>query len=237
MLSLLLPNLCTVCTRPLNTGRLCRLCTPQVAPGPRCASCYSVASDLNLEQRCALCRTLASPFHQLRYLWEYTGQAADLITTLKYRPSLALTRLAGSMLAEYLGVLYPHPAWDGVVPVPSSRDSLAWRGFNPCYILAQELRRTLRCRLVHGLTHTGNNPPQATLRTTERLKNVRHAFSAHHIPSGAHLLLVDDVATTGATAAACATALLAAGAGRVDLVTLARTPTWQEHRQAVASTL
>ncbi len=240
MLSLFFPLNCRVCRRPIGQGGVCRLCIPARVSGTRCSQCYQLASDLHSEGRCTLCRTVPSPLRYQRFIWEYEAQASDYIRAMKYTPSIRLCQSAGALLAERLPELLPAAitrSWCGVVPVPSSSESLQWRGFNPCHLLAKPIARACQRQLLDLLEHRGSGAPQASLLPRERLRNVRETFVASRPLQGESLLLVDDVTTTGATSAACAIALLDAGAGFVDLITLARTPTWQEHRQALHNSI
>lgn len=114
-----------------------------------------------------------------------------------------------------------------VVPVPVSRARARQRGFNQAAILASEIAR------IHGwgaepdvLERSRSPGSQTTLHPTERRANVAGAFrvgptGAERI-AGRHVLLVDDVWTTGATALACADVLLDGGARAVSVLTFAR---------------
>jgi predicted amidophosphoribosyltransferase len=116
------------------------------------------------------------------------------------------------------------PAADVITYIPPDPARLLVRGHHPAGQLAHELARRWRVPVAGLLVRRGGAPSarQAGLPRTERLRNMRGAFVAvSAVPR--HVLLVDDVYTTGATVSAAATALRHAGAAEVDVVTFART--------------
>jgi ComF family protein len=133
-------------------------------------------------------------------------------------------------LARPLARLLPWPlvgAEQGlrVVPVPLHFVRLVARGFNPAGLLAQELCRRTGARFSPELVERWRDTPQQSrLPARERRANVRAAFRASPLARGAHVVLVDDVVTTGSTLEDCSRALYAAGVLRVTLVALAASP-------------
>jgi ComF family protein len=109
--------------------------------------------------------------------------------------------------------------------VPLHRTRLRWRGFNQAALLGVALARRLNCPLdVATLARVHSTPSQTARDRAERRRNVRDAFAVRRPlrVAGQRVLLVDDVMTTGATADECARMLRAAGARRIDVLTLAR---------------
>jgi ComF family protein len=155
------------------------------------------------------------------------------IHALKYdRMSPAAKRL-GAMLAVAVAQLVPDAPTDLlVVPVPLYRTKYKERGFNQARILAKravdvllkshpDWHLTLAPTTLMRLRSTDS---QAGLTQRQRRQNVRGAFKVSDPPavSGKHILLIDDILTTGATARAAAQSLLRAGAASVYVATLAR---------------
>ena len=130
-------------------------------------------------------------------------------------------RDVAAALADAIAACDPIPPVDVITWVPLARRRLAERGYDQARALAIGLARRSGIparRLLRRAVSTG---PQARRRGRERREAMRGAFVATK-PAPARVLLVDDVLTTGATAAACAEVLAAAGARRVHLVTAAR---------------
>jgi ComF family protein len=163
----------------------------------------------------------------------YQGRMRAAIHALKYGRLLPAARWLGRMLATAMAELADEaPAEMLVVPVPLHRTKYAERGFNQARALAEgalgELRRTHPAWRLHLASKTlmrlRATESQAGLDPHERRVNVRGAFmvSDAQAVKGRHVLLVDDILTTGATARAAAQALLQAGAASLWVATLAR---------------
>lgn len=150
-------------------------------------------------------------------VYAYEGRAGQAVRRLKYSRSTALAAsMAGALapkIAELAGVD------DLVVPVPIHPRRRSERGFNQSDLL---------CEGPHGrrvekaaLRRVRMTPPQASLPIAERGEHLRDAFRATPLVADRRVLLVDDVLTTGHTARACASALLAAGAREVGVLAFA----------------
>jgi ComF family protein len=153
---------------------------------------------------------------------EYTGVVRDAIHAFKFERQRALARpLAQLVLGRWDARL--GAGVSALVPVPLTRAREDERGFNQATLLAERLAAALAVPVrPRWLTRVRATRAQSDLGAAERRANVRGAFVADHATAGRHVVVVDDVLTTGATAGECARALRAAGAARVGVLTVAR---------------
>jgi ComF family protein len=168
------------------------------------------------------CRGRLKSLSRLRSAVAYEGPIEPVVRRFKYEGWRRLAGPLALLLAERLVVEGLAAPW--VVPVPLHAARLRQRGFNQADLLAGELRRRLALGQLPGrLVRTRATPPQVGHDRLWRLENVRGAFAWCGADlAGKALLVVDDVATTGATLDACATALRARGSGPVIGVSVAR---------------
>lgn len=196
----------------------CPACAPTlVAPERPCARCGRPLEG----PLCARCSRTPPPLCTSRAPLLYGGEVAVAIRRLKFDGATHLARPLADLMRPALRDLASRT--DAVVPVPLHRSRLRSRGYNQAALLAVAAARPLRVATRHDLLwRVRDTRPQTALGPTERWRNVEGAFAAGAPARGRRLVLVDDVATTGATAAACARALLEAGAVEVHLLTLTR---------------
>ncbi|WP_415247991.1 ComF family protein [Thauera sp.] len=156
-------------------------------------------------------------------LFDYVFPVDVLVLALKYRHQLSVA----TFLAAELSVLGERPAADAdfILPMPLHPRRLAERGFNQAVELARPLARgqalPMELACVRKLRDT---PPQALLGRDERLLSPAGAFCCDRVLDGLHVLVIDDVMTTGATLDELARCLKAQGAARVTNLVVARTP-------------
>jgi ComF family protein len=153
----------------------------------------------------------------------YDETSARLVAAFKFHDRVRLRRLFGPLLREH----YPfsETRFDRIVPVPLHVARLCARGYNQSLVLAREVAAFLDVPVdTDAIARARDTRPQVGLRGHDRRENVQGAFRAGPGSGlrGAEVLLVDDVFTTGSTAAECARVLRGAGVRAVDVLTLAR---------------
>lgn len=229
VLDALLPPVCIGCDQPVDgPGLLCARCWPAVSfiTAPQCAACgQPFELPVPAGTRCGACLADPPRFTCARSAVRYGGPVRDLVLRFKHADRLdlapALARLMIQAGADCLA------GADYLVPVPLHWRRRLFRRYNQSAELARGLARLGGPPvLVDALRRRRATPAQGRLNRLGRLRNVAGAFvvppAGRGRIAGAHLVVIDDVLTTGATADACCRVLLAAGAARVDVLTLAR---------------
>ncbi|MFV3413302.1 ComF family protein [Pseudomonas nitroreducens] len=181
---------------------------------------------------CGPCLRRAPAFHRVETPLRYGFPVDALITRFKHQANAPLGRLLGQLLERHLLHAFDEglPRPDRLIPVPLSRRRERQRGFNQAQLLAQWLAAPLGLPVDnHLVRRVQDTPAQQGLDAATRKRNLRSAFALGDGAriEGLHLALVDDVLTTGATAERIARLLRRAGARRVDVYCLARTPLMQ----------
>ena len=217
---------CEVCLG-WQAGGVCGHCHARfAAPRPRCSSCALPVPEG--VPRCGACLHDPPPYERCICAVDYIFPWDRMVTRLKFGGTPELARILSTLLVQ-AARRQAGGRPELFVPVPLSRQRLAERGYDQAWELAHRLGSALQVRaLPRALVRRFDSRQQSQLSRRERQANLRGAFT---VPAamrarvaGLHVGLVDDVMTTGATAHEAATALLAAGARRVDLWVAARTP-------------
>jgi len=215
-----LPGQCSLC-RGWGRGALCEACRRGAsAPRSRCTRC-AIAVPQG-QPLCGACLREPPPFERTFTALDYAEPWSGLIRRFKFHGHSELAGVFAGLLRE---ALREASEVDLVLPAPLSDARLRERGFNQSWELARRLGPRADARLLLRVRDT---PHQAGLPLERRAANVRGAFAAEplrrHEVEGKRLAIVDDVLTSGATAAEMARTLLSAGAAGVQLWVLARTP-------------
>ncbi|MCZ6618057.1 MAG: double zinc ribbon domain-containing protein [Gammaproteobacteria bacterium] len=220
----LFPHVCLLCDQRCETNSnidLCGYCRDAL-PWIRRA-CHRCGEPLPMDTTdarvCLTCAANPPPFDRTIAPLRLESYPRHWVHRLKYGGGLAEGRLLGTLLADHLISTYASEELpDYLVPVPLRWLRLAVRGHNQAVIIALPIKRALHIPLLRtAMIRKGHVASQQQLSRRARLNNLSRAFVARREFSGETIAVVDDVMTTGATAAAVASALLAAGAGSVHI--------------------
>lgn len=215
LLGLVLPSRCALCATP--GPALCERCDaglirigPPVCERCGCPGAWPV-------RRCVECAGRRLAFARARSALVYDARARLLVSAWKERGRRDLAPALGAVVAEVIA----RPDTGAITFVPGDRERGRARGHVPAERLARVLAALWELPVAPLLARSGPAPRQAGLPRSQRATNVRRAFVCC-VEAPRDVALVDDVYTTGATVAACATELRRAGARRVEVVCLAR---------------
>lgn len=211
------------------TSFVCGPCKSRlrVAPWPRCPRCHFPRGAGRTDAPdCLECRPWSPALGAARFAYVLARPADDLVHALKYEGWPELASMMGRDIAR---LDLPPGSLDEpcvVVPVPTTARRQQTRGYNQAELLANSVAGARRLPLCRALVRVSEGRSQTALTPSERRENVRGVFApaTPGSPSvvGAHVLLVDDVLTTGATASEAASALVDMGARGVTLLAFAR---------------
>lgn len=229
VVDVILPPTCLACRTPIGEqGGLCPRCWTGAGFIER-PFCERLGTPFAADHGGALISpaALAEPpaYQRARAVARYNGVMRDLVHLMKYGDRMDLIRSLGRWMHRAGSELLCDA--DALVPVPLHWGRLWRRRFNQSSGLAHAISRLSNIPVAdHLLVRSRATAPQFGLPRARRAENVQGAFA---VPKpirievkGKKLVLVDDVLTTGATVDACTKALLRAGAGRVDVLVLAR---------------
>jgi ComF family protein len=230
-LDLVLPRICASCEResPHDDGLICALCWSRLAllASPRCDRCGHPSEG----RECRFCASLPPFVRAARSVcWVPHDVGSAVVHALKYHGWTSAAIGMGDRIARLPWPPDVIAERAAIVPVPLAPVRERERGFNQAALLADSLTRHWRIPVWRDvLARTKATRTQTRLTPGERSANVRDAFEVPDFPRGArermrglHLVLVDDVLTTGATLNACAAALFDAGARTISFATFGR---------------
>ncbi len=225
VLALLLPRICVLCgdraAEPFNLCTGCVLDLPRIAGACRRCGLPLPSSGLGI---CARCASAPPPFRRTLAAFRYADPLDTLIQQLKYQGDIAVAPTLGRLLAQRIAEEDP----DGpecLLPVPLHPRRLRARGFNQSLEIAKAVGAGAGIPVKrYWVRRTRDTPVQSRAQSIRaRRLNVRGAFTAsRHLARYRRVAIIDDVVTTGATAAELARTILAQGVESVDLWCVAR---------------
>ena len=211
----LAPAECLMCGQ--EGALICSECQDQaiITKTPTCYRCNRLSTGWKV---CATCRHYTQLLRVV-VASHYDGSVQEVIKALKYRQAVA----AGDIAAAWLAPKLHASEFDLVIPVPSAPGRERQRGYNQAAVIARSLAQQLDLPYLVTLGRTGETHQVGRSRA-ERLQQLKGAFYIRNraLLEQAHVLLVDDVVTTGATLSECATVLKQAGAKHVSGAVIAK---------------
>jgi len=215
-------NRCFLCSSPSGGHEsICRSCLNDLAYNTE--ACPACAKPDSASRFCAGCLNLPQAFIDNSWaLFRYHYPVNQLIIHMKFKQGLDVANHLGGMLGElFLNSNIALP--DCIIPVPLHPRRLISRGYNQSVELARPLSRQLGIKLdTSSCKRVRATMPQADLPAKKRRGNVRNAFSITETCDYDHVLLVDDVITTGSTVNELARTIKLAGVCRIDVLAVAR---------------
>ena len=217
-----MPQRCVFCglpaDRPICNG--CRDDLPwQSVSCPRCA--LALPDSTPAGTHCATCQLKPPPFDYAVAPLHYAFPVDAAIAALKFQRRLFyLPALSGLLIAA---VSQLPSDIDAVVPVPLHRLRMIRRGFNQSLELAIPVAKALGVPVLARIKRVVATPYQSGSNRAERRRNLKSAFAIRGRIQAVHVLIVDDVVTTGETCRELAVTLRRSGAQRVSVLALART--------------
>ena len=201
-------GLCAACSQslPLNKSP-CQICARPLETGAICGKCISNANHFD---------------HAIAPLL-YREPVSHMLRALKYHNGIAFARTAASVISE-AALKRGEKKPDLICSVPMTTQAQRKRGFNQSALIALLMGYRLGIPVSnHLLKKVRQTPHQSDLTARERKSNLKNAFTCQRHVEGRHVVIVDDVLTTGATVNELATTLKKADASRVDVWVCART--------------
>jgi competence protein ComFC len=232
LLDILYPRHCFACNKNLHEEEniyICKTCLENIkkTEPKRCNKCgLELGPGITSSKKgCPECENANLRFERSFFVSDYKGPLKDLIHQYKYKKHECLAKPLGDLLINLLSHKDIIPEIDIVVPVPLHWKKKLERGFNQSELIAKRICKKLSLPIsINNLCRIKNTLSQTQLLRTQRQKNVSGAFKVKQpkVLFRKHVLLVDDVLTTGITASECARNLKSAGAKKVHFLAIAR---------------
>ncbi len=222
---------CICCDRPIDPGQLysmCPRCLSEIEWANRktCRMCGKVLEDWYPIDLCNECHHSRRRFDAGITCFVYQGCVRRMLTSMKYRGRRNNARICGEILADRIRYAGIETDFDWILPVPMHTKKVRVRGYDQAELIARYTAKELRQDCLEGaLVRVRPTEPMSSLTGRQRRKNLHDAFAVtewgRRYLSGASVLLVDDIMTTGTTAETCSEVLKTAGVRTVIAASMA----------------
>lgn len=220
LMEFLLPQSCLLCASQARSLGICDHCLRDM-PWHLDNLCPQCALPSPGNQLCGQCLQSPPAFDSTRCLFQYQFPFSVVLQQYKYGQLLPLARTMGHLLANHVKHLPPP---DCIIPMPLHPQRIKERSFNQSVEIAKVISKQLLITAnLHACKRIKPTPPQANLPYKQRIKNMKGAFECAADLQGKHVVLLDDVMTTGASLNALAKTVKDAGASHVECWVIART--------------
>lgn len=221
-----MPPLCPFCRTPLQIGEegLCDPCREDLPWNSQCCGRCALPLGTDVGVVCATCQAKPPPFAHVLAPFRFEFPVDAGLRRLKFRRRLEFVPAFASAMAQSINTLAPEDRPDLIVPVPLHFVRHGQRGFNQAELLGRAMTRLAggRTKVLQSVERVRRTRSQTGLDTRERRENLVNAFRVRADVSARHVLVVDDVMTTGATVRELGRCLEEAGAARVSVLVAAR---------------
>lgn len=217
---------CPICGSKADSYGACPRCRDQITDTGgyiACAACgrYRTLQKGNSGSYCIECQKALLPFYPARSLGLYQGLLKEAVYQFKYDGCTSLARFFGLLLAELYMEEHEYSRNPVLVPVPLSQEKLQTRGYNQSELVATEIGKILNIPVSTALRRVVHTTSQSKLTRQARQEMVRGVFELDRKLVKSDVILIDDVLTTGSTAAECTRILLDSGSRTVGVLTIA----------------
>jgi len=176
---------------------------------------------------CGQCLRKPPPYHRALATFNYRDPVSHIVHGLKFGQRLYYGRFLGDALAETVAQAGNLIVPDLLIPVPLHRKRMNERGYNQAYEIARPVAQLLGCPITTGVViRVGETKEQSQLNALQRRRNLKNVFTVMGAGTGTvkglHVVIIDDVMTTGATVSELARVLISAGVRRIDVWLAAR---------------
>jgi ComF family protein len=235
LLSALFPSRCILCRQTVRIAAInpnievCRDCYKILPHNDNsCARCaLPLPVDVGNQTWCGRCIKKTPSYDYSGSVFRYEGDIINLIHQLKFGEKISHARSIGEVLLAFFenALLAKHGLPDCIVPVPLHAKRLRERGYNQSIEIARVMAKSLKIPIAHdAVVKKHSTLAQSGLNASERKKNIKNAFSVMNVEDYKHVLIIDDVVTTGSTVNEMAKILKKNGVERVGVLSIARAP-------------